>query len=62
MNYPYNVGDHVKVGDEHGFITFIDTLYFTLCVRQWEDKDKLHGVGQVNVLIYRKDWDKVQRI
>jgi hypothetical protein len=62
MKFPYNVGDHVKVGDEQGFITFIDTLYFTLCVRQWEDKDKLHGVGQVNVLIYRKDWDKVQRI
>ena len=56
------MGDHVRIGDEHGFITFIDTLYFTLCVRQWEDKDKLHGVGQVNVLIYRKDWDKVQRI
>ena len=62
MKFPYNVGDHVKVGDEQGFITFIDTLYFTLCVRQWEDKDKLHGVGQCNVLIYRTCWDKVERI
>ena len=62
MKFPYNVGDHVRIDDEQGFITFIDTLYFTLCVRQWEDKDKLHGVGQVNVLIYRSEWDKVQRI
>ena len=62
MKFPYNVGDHVKVGDEHGFITFIDTLYFTLCVRQWEDKDKLHGVGQVNVLIYREVWKDVVRL
>ena len=62
MNFPFNVGDHVKVGDEQGFITFIDTLYFTLCVRQWEDKNKRNGVGQVNLLIYRNDWDKVQRI
>ena len=60
--FPFKVGDHVRIGDDEGFITFIDSLYFTLCVRQWEDKDKLHGVGQVNVLIYRKDWDKVQRI
>ena len=62
MTFPYNVGDHVKVGDEHGFITFIDTAYFTLCVREWEDKDKLHGVGQSNLLIYRKDWEHVRRL
>ncbi len=62
MKFPFNVGDQVIIDDEKGFITFIDTLYFTLCVRQWEDKDKLHGVGQVNVLIYRKDWDRVKRI
>ena len=62
MKFPFNVGDHVRYRDDEGFITFIDHAYFTLCVRQWEDKDKLHGVGQVNVLIYRKDWDKVQRI
>ena len=62
MKFPFNVGDHVRINDDEGFITFIDHAYFTLCVRQWEDKDKLHGVGQVNVLIYRKDWDKVERI
>ena len=62
MKFPFNVGDQVIIDDEKGFITFIDTLYFTLCVRQWEDKDKLHGVGQCNVLIYRTYWDKVERI
>ena len=60
--FPFNVGDRVIIGDEQGFITFIDTAYFTLCVREWEDKDKLHGTGQVNVLIYRKDWEHVRRL
>ena len=60
--FPFNVGDRVIIGDEQGFITFIDTAYFTLCVREWEDKDKLHGTGQVNVLIYRKDWKNVRRV
>ena len=60
--FPFNVGDRVKHGDDQGFITFIDTAYFTLCVRQWEDKDKMRGVGQVNVLIYRNDWKNVTRI
>ncbi len=62
MKFPFNVGDQVIIDDEKGFITFIDTLYFTLCVRQWEDDNSLHGVRQVNVLIYRKDWDRVKRI
>ena len=61
-SFPFNVGDRVIIGDEQGFITFIDTAYFTLCVREWEDKDKLHGTGQVNVLIYRKDWKNVRRV
>ena len=61
-NFPFNVGDRVIIDDEQGFITFIDTAYFTLCVREWEDKDKLHGTGQVNVLIYREDWKNVRRV
>ena len=60
--FPFKVGDHVRLGDDEGFITFIDTLYFTLCVREWEDKDSMHGVRQCNVLIYRTYWDKVERI
>ena len=60
--FPFNVGDRVVIGDDQGFITFIDTAYFTLCVREWEDKGKMHGVSQCNVLIYRSYWDKVVRL
>ena len=60
--FPFNVGDRVIIGDEQGFITFIDTAYFTLCVREWEDKGKKNGVGQCNLLIYRGDWEHVRRI
>ena len=60
--FPFKVGDHVRIGDDEGFITFIDALYFTLCVRQWEDKNSMHGFRQCNVLIYRTYWDKVERI
>ena len=59
-SFPFNVGDRVEVKrdllHETGFITFIDSHYFTLCVKQWEDKNKLHGVGQCNLCIYRRDW------
>ena len=60
--FPFNVGDRVVIGDDQGFITFIDSHYFTLCVREWEDKGKKNGVGQCNVLIYRSFWDKVVRL
>ena len=60
--FPFNVGDRVKIGDDQGFITFIDTHYFTLCVREWEDKGKKNGVGQCNLLIYRGDWKHVRRL
>ena len=64
--FPFNVGDRVEVKrellHETGFITFIDTAYFTLCVREWENKDTLHGYGQCNLLIYRGDWKHVRRI
>ena len=61
-SFPFNVGDRVVIGDDQGFITFIDSHYFTLCVREWEDKGKKNGVGQCNVLIYRSFWDKVVRL
>jgi len=60
--FPFNVGDRVRHKDDQGFITFIDHAYFTLCVKEWEDKDKMRGVGQVNVLIYREDWKDVVRL
>ena len=64
--FPFNVGDRVEVKrellHETGFITFIDVHYFTLCVREWEDKGKKNGVGQVNLLIYRQDCEHVRRL
>lgn len=54
----FKVGDHVKCGDEECFITFVGDPYFTLCVRQWPDPDKMHGYSQCNLLIYRNDWSK----
>ena len=60
--FPFNVGDRVRLGDDQGFITFIDSHYFTLCVREWEDKGKKNGVGQCNLLIYRGDWEHVRRL
>ena len=61
-NFPFAVGDRVRLNDDEGFITFIDTQYFTLCVREWEDKNSMHGFRQCNVLIYRSYWDKVERL
>ena len=60
--FPFNVGDRVRIGDDQGFITFVDHAYFTLCVREWEDKGKKNGVGQCNLLIYRGDWKHVRRL
>ncbi len=54
----FNVGDYVICGDDEGFITFVDHAYFTLCVRQWDDPDKLHGYSRCTMLIYRNDWTK----
>ncbi len=63
---PFNIGDRVEVSrellHEVGFVTFIDTHYFTLCVREWKDKSCINGVGQCNILIYRPDWQYAKRI
>ena len=57
-------GDQVEFNGEKGFVNFFDKTcpYFTLCVRQWDDPGKMHGVSQCNVLIYRKDWKNVKRL
>jgi len=57
-------GDQVEWNGEKGFVNFFDKTapYFTLCVRQWEDKGKKNGVGQVNLLVYRHYWKDVKRL
>ena len=39
---------------EEGYVVFIGKDYFTLCVKEWEDKKLLHGIGQSLLLIYRE--------
>ena len=29
---------------------------------EWEDKNKRNGVGQCNLLVYRSNWDAVERV
>ena len=38
---------------DEGYVVFICKEYFTLCVKEWEDKKLLHGIGQSLLLIYR---------
>ena len=37
-----------------GLRCFYWQRYFTLCVKEWEDKKLLHGIGQSLLLIYRE--------
>ena len=53
----FNVGDLVKYNEWDGYIVFTCTNYIVVCIRQWEDKEALHGVGQVNILVYPHEWD-----
>ena len=39
---------------DEGYVVFISKEYFTLCVKEWEDKKLLHGIGQSLLLIYRE--------
>ena len=57
-------GDIVEFRGDRGFVNFYDkhSPYFTLCVRQWEDPGKMHGVSQCNLLVYRSHWDEVKMI
>ena len=57
-------GDIVEFRGDRGFVNFYDkhSPYFTLCVRQWEDPGKMHGVSQCNILVYRSHWDEVIKI
>ncbi len=57
-------GDIVEFRGERGFVNFFDkhSPYFTLCVRQWDDPGKMHGVSQCNLLVYRSYWPEVKMI
>ena len=57
--YDFKKGESITVKGETGRINFIGKEYFTLTTHEWKDDNKLHGIAQVNVLIYRTDWDDI---
>lgn len=57
--YPFSKGDYVQVDGEEGYINCISPHYFTLTTHQWEAPGTLHGVRQVNVLVYRHLWPNI---
>lgn len=61
MKIPFAVGDLVYYdGSETAFITFISHDYIVVCTHEWPDEGTLHGVKQVNVLVYPQDWHQIQ--
>jgi len=59
---PYSKGDRIQVDGEVGVVNFIGTHYLTLTTHEWANKETLHGVSQVNVLIYRHLWPTIQLV
>ena len=57
--YDFKRGELISVNDNKGRINFIGDHYFTLTTHRWKDDNKLHGFGEVNVLIYRSYWDAI---
>tara|TARA_Y100001970_G_scaffold233851_1_gene291754 strand:- start:47641 stop:47898 length:258 start_codon:yes stop_codon:yes gene_type:complete len=57
--YDFKRGELITVNGERGRINCINKEYFTLTTHEWKDDNKLHGIAQVNVLIYRSYWDDI---
>ena len=57
--YDFKRGELISIKDDKGRINFIGKEYFTLTTHEWKDDNKLHGIAQVNVLVYRSDWDDI---
>ena len=56
----FNVGDLVSYKDWHeSHITFTCSHYIVVCISQWEDKDTMHGVREVNILVYPSEWTSI---
>tara|TARA_B100001113_G_scaffold165720_1_gene135568 strand:+ start:535 stop:792 length:258 start_codon:yes stop_codon:yes gene_type:complete len=57
--YDFKRGELITVNGEQGRINCINKEYFTLTIREWKDENKLGGLGQVNLLVYRSYWDDI---
>lgn len=60
--YKPKSGDHIEVDGESGVINHVNAHYFTLTTHEWENLETLHGVSQVNVLIFRHLWPSIKLI
>ncbi len=58
---PFNIGDPVYYdGSDHAYINFVCNDYIVVCTHDWPDEGTLHGIKQVNVLVYRNDWVNIK--
>ena len=58
---PFNIGDPVYYdGSDHAYINFVCPDYIVVCTHEWPDEGTLHGIKQVNVLVYRNDWVNIK--
>ena len=45
-----------------GYIAFICKDYFTMVVRESEDKETINGVRQTKVIINRSEWNHMESV
>ncbi len=60
MKIPFKIGDPVYYdGHDTAYINFICTDYIVVCTHEWPDEGTLHGIKQVNVLVYPEYWNQI---
>lgn len=61
MKCPFEVGDLVTYDESNtAYINFVCSQYIVVCTHEWPDEGTLHGIKQVNVLVYPQDWHLIQ--
>jgi hypothetical protein len=58
MKFEY--GMLVEYRGTHGWISFIDDGYITVCFLDIPDKTKHNGRYQANLLVFREHWNEVR--
>ena len=62
--HQFKIGDPVSYdGSNTAYINFVCSDYIVVCTHEWPDEGTLHGIKQVNVLVYPDYYDQItQRI
>ena len=62
--HQFKIGDPVSFdGHDSAYINFVCSDYIVVCTHEWPDEGTLHGIKQVNVLVYPDYYDQItQRI